>query len=185
MAERRGRPLKGQRRAGHFLPPQSPGGSAGCAPLLGGGAEMEAEGGGEGRRQPDRRRNFMPPAAPGAHRPFNGAGPGGEGAPPLPCQVVSPGGGAAAGSGGARRRPRAGRGGARQRWAWSGPRGRGAGAAGQPRGWGTPGDWAFGTPFRLFPKSSGVFADAVWRFPLGGLARTVTSLRLPSGSWNL
>lgn len=73
---------------------------------------METESGGKGGRQPDGRRSARLPAEPGAHCPFNGAEPGGEGRrPPLPCQVVSPGGGAAAGGGGARRGPRAARGG--------------------------------------------------------------------------
>lgn len=122
----------------------------------------------------------MLPAAPGAHRPFNGAGPGGEGTLPLPCQVVSPGGGAAAGGGGGRGAdhvlPGVGGDGA-----WSGPRGRGGAASGMGHPW----ELSVETRFRLFSKCSGVFANAAWRFPLGGLARTVTSPRLPSGSWNL
>lgn len=91
------------------------------------------EGGGKGGRRPDGRRNALLPAAPGAHRPFNGAGPGGEGAPPLPCQVVSPGGGAAAGGGGGAARTTCGpRGGSGR----AGARGRGGAGGGGAGGGG-------------------------------------------------
>lgn len=51
---------------------------------------MEAEGGEKGERQPDGTRNTLLPAAPGAHRPFNGAEPGGEGAPPSRARWFRP-----------------------------------------------------------------------------------------------
>lgn len=87
---------------------------------------MEAEGGEKGERQPDGTRNTLLPAAPGAHRPFNGAEPGGEGAPPSRARWFRP----------AEGPPRGGRGADHVL-----PGGGGSAEPGAARGrWGSPGD---------------------------------------------
>lgn len=182
MAERRGRPLNGQDAPGVPSPrAHSPGGSPGRDLLLGGGAGMEAEGGGKGRRREGKRREgggrtgeetlrFPPRREPIA--PLMGRGPVERGAPPSRARWFRP----AEGPRGGRRARR-------------GPRAAGGGRSG-PGAWGgglsldpaPPGAEPSGPASHSISQKFGGFANAARRFPLSGLARTVSSPGLRSGN---